>query len=67
MKAKLAQSQYQVVQLRDTLTTQKEYLNNLLGRDLDIPFRTEQVPPISPEEMDLKLARQTCSHAASGD
>ncbi len=59
VKAKLAQSQYQVVQLRDTLTTQKEYLNNLLGRDLDTPFRTEQVPPTSPEEMDLKLARQT--------
>ena len=59
VKAKLAQSQYQVVQLRDTLTTQKEYLNNLLGRDLDTPFRTEPVPPITPEEMDLKLARQT--------
>ena len=60
VKAKLAQSQYQVVQLRDTLTTQAEYLNNLLGRDLDTPFRTQQVPPISPEEMDLTLARQTC-------
>jgi outer membrane protein TolC len=59
VKAKLAQSQYQVVQLGDTLTTQKEYLNNLLGRDLDTPFRTQQLPPISPEEMDLTLARQT--------
>jgi outer membrane protein TolC len=59
VKAKLAQSQYQLIQLRDTLTTQKEYLNNLLGRDLDTPFRTQQVPPISPEEMDLTLARQT--------
>jgi outer membrane protein len=59
VKAKLAQAQYQVIQLRDTLITQKEYLNNLLGRDLDTPFRTEQVPPISPEEMDLRLARQT--------
>jgi outer membrane protein len=59
VKAKLAQAQYQIVQLGDTLTTQKEYLNNLLGRDLDTPFRTEQVPPISPEETDLKLARQT--------
>ena len=58
-KAKLAQAQYQVVQLRDTLTTQKEYLNNLLGRDLDTPFRTQQVSPITPAEMDLTLARQT--------
>jgi outer membrane protein TolC len=59
VKAKLAQSQYQVVQLHDTLTTQKEYLNNLLGRDLDTPFRTQPVPPLTSEEMDLTLARQT--------
>jgi outer membrane protein TolC len=59
VKAKLAQSQYQVVQLHDTLTTQKEYLNNLLGRDLDTPFGTQQVPPVSPEETDLTVARQT--------
>jgi outer membrane protein TolC len=58
-KAKLAQTRYQVVQLRDTLQTQKEQLNELLGRDLDTAFRTEQVPPISPSEMDLKAARQT--------
>jgi outer membrane protein len=58
-KAKLAQSRYQVVQLRDTLQTQKEQLNELLARDLDTPFRTEQVPPITPSEMDLKTARST--------
>jgi outer membrane protein TolC len=59
VKAKLAQSQYQVVQLTDTLLTQKEYLNNLLGRDLDVPFQTEPTPPITPEETDLTRARQT--------
>ena len=59
VKAKLAQAQYQVVQLNDTLQTQKEKLNSLLGRDLDTPFRTQPVPPIQPEETDLKLARQT--------
>ncbi len=58
VKAKLAQSQYQIIQLRDTLDTQKEQLNELLGRDVDIPFRTEPVPPITPAEMDLKAARQ---------
>jgi outer membrane protein TolC len=57
-KAQLAQSRYQVVQLQDTLTTQKEQLNELLARDLDVPFRTEQVPAITAEEMDLKTARQ---------
>src|ERR1700677_1970177 len=43
-KAKLAQANYQIAQLRDTLLTQKEQVNELLGRDLDIPFRTEPVP-----------------------
>jgi outer membrane protein len=59
VKAKLAQAKYQVVQLNDTLEIQKEKLNNLLGRDLDTPFRTQRVPPIQPEETNLKLARQT--------
>ncbi len=59
VKAKLAQAQYQIIQLNDTLLTQKERLNNLMGRDLDAPFRTQQVPPEQPEEIDLKLARQT--------
>lgn len=59
VKAKLAQAQYQIFQLTDTLETQKEKLNSLLGRDLDTPFRTQQVPPIQAAETDLKLARQT--------
>jgi outer membrane protein len=59
VKAKLAQAQYQIIQLRDTLDTQKEQLNELLARDVDVPFRTEPVPPITPAEMDLKAARQT--------
>lgn len=58
VKAKLAQAQYQVVELNDTLQTQKEKLNDLMGRDVDTPFRTQPVPPIQPEETDLKLARQ---------
>ena len=59
VKAKLAQAEYQVVELNDTLQTQKEKLNDLLGRDIDTPFRTQPVAPISLEETDLKLARQT--------
>src|SRR6202453_5317040 len=58
-KAKLAQANYQIAQLRDTLLTQKEQVNELLGRDLDIPFRTEPVPASTPEEMDLQTARHT--------
>jgi outer membrane protein TolC len=59
VKAKLAQSQHEVVVLEDNLETQKEHLNDLLGRDLETDFRTEPVPPVSPEETNLKLAQQT--------
>ena len=58
-KAQLAQAQQQLVTLGDNLQTQKEHLNDLLGRDIDTPFRTQQVPPATPEEMELKKARQT--------
>jgi outer membrane protein len=59
VKAKLAQAQYQVAELNDTLQTQKEKLNDLLGRDIDTPFRTQPVAPLTSEELDLRLARQT--------
>jgi outer membrane protein TolC len=57
VKAKLANEQYQLVQLRNTLDSRKEYLNLLLGRDIRTEFRTEQVPAASFEEVDLKLAQ----------
>ncbi len=59
VKARLAQAQYQIIELSDTLVTQKEQLNTLLGRDIDTPFRAEQVPAITAEESDMKLARTT--------
>jgi outer membrane protein len=59
VEAKLAQSQYQIVELNNNLQSQKEQLNDLLGRDIETDFRTEQVPPIAAEESDLKLAQQT--------
>jgi len=59
VKAKLAQAQHQMVVLKNNLETDKEHLNNLLGRDIDTPFRTQSTPPATAEEMDLKVARQT--------
>jgi outer membrane protein TolC len=59
VKAKLAQAQHQLVVLKNNLVIDKEHLNNLLGRDIDTPFRTQSTPPASAEEMDLKVARQT--------
>jgi outer membrane protein len=58
VKAKLAQAKYQVIQLQDQVQTRKEHLNDLLSRDLSIDFRTQPIPAESPEEMDLKVARQ---------
>jgi outer membrane protein TolC len=57
VKAKFANEKYKLAQLRNTLDTRKEYLNNLLGRDIRTEFRTEQVPVASFEEVDLKLAQ----------
>lgn len=59
VKAKLAQEQYKLFQLQDTLKTQKEQLNDLLGRDIRTEFTTEEVPAISPEEENLQAAQET--------
>jgi outer membrane protein TolC len=56
VKAKFANEQFKLVQLRNTLDSRKEYLNNLLGRDIRTEFSTEHVPVPSFEEVDLKLA-----------
>jgi outer membrane protein len=58
VKVQLAQAQLQQVTLQDTMQTQKENLNNLMGRDLAIDFRLNPVPDALPEEENIDLARQ---------
>jgi outer membrane protein len=58
VKAKLANERYTLVQLRNTVDSRKEYLNDLLGRDVRTEFRTEQVPAASFEEVELKTAQE---------
>jgi outer membrane protein len=58
VKLQLAQAQNQMVTFQDDLEIQKEHLNDLLARDLDTAFRTQPVPPATPEEMDQKQARE---------
>jgi len=58
VKLQLAQAQNQMITLQDDLEIQKEHLNDLLARDLDTVFRTQPVPPATPEEMELKQARE---------
>jgi outer membrane protein len=57
VKAKLANEEYKLVQLRNTLDSRKEYLNDLLGRDIRTDFRSEQVPSAAYEEVELRTAQ----------
>lgn len=59
VKAQLAQAELQVITLQDTIETQKENLNDLMGRDIRTEFRLGGVPEALPEEQDLELARKT--------
>ena len=58
VKAKLSQQRYQLLTLRDSLETQKESLNQLLGRDLDTAFSVEAQPVPADAEVDIAAARQ---------
>src|SRR5215813_2575159 len=58
VRAKLANEQYTLVQLRNTLDTRKEYLNDLLGRDIRTDFHVEAIPAPSFEEIELRLAQE---------
>ncbi|HUE42141.1 MAG TPA: TolC family protein [Candidatus Sulfotelmatobacter sp.] len=58
VKVQLAQAELQQVTLQDTIQTQKENLNNLMGRDLATDFRLGAVPDALPEEENIDLARQ---------
>jgi outer membrane protein TolC len=58
VKAKLSQQRYQLLVLEDTLASQKEVLNRLLGRDLTADFSVEDQPLPTPEELDLAEARK---------
>lgn len=58
VKAQVAQAELQEVTLQDALQTQKENLNNLLGRDVRTDFRVSGIPEALPEEKDLESARR---------
>ena len=59
VKVQLAQAELQIVTLQDALQTQKENLNNLMGRDIRSEFRISAVPEELPEEQNLEAARRT--------
>ncbi len=57
VKAKLAQERLSLMQNEDKLQSGKESLNDLLGRDINVAFRTVAVAEPSSTEEDLKAAQ----------
>lgn len=57
VKARLAQEQLTLLKLQDKEQTAKETLNDLLGRDINTPFTTAAVAPISSTEENLVEAQ----------
>lgn len=58
VKAKLSQERYRLLTLRDSLESQKESLNQLLGRDLETEFSVEAQPVPANAEIDIAAARR---------
>jgi len=58
VRAKLSRQRYQLIVLRNTVQTQKEGLNQLLGRELNTEFAVEAQPVPSEAEIDLAAARK---------
>jgi outer membrane protein TolC len=57
VKAKLAQAEQQRITLKNNLATQKEQLNDLLGRNILTEFAVNPVPEATALENDLEGAR----------
>jgi len=58
VRAKLSQQRYQLLTLRNLIESQKESLNQLLGRELSTPFSVEAQPLPSAAEIDIAAARE---------
>src|SRR5262249_33345197 len=57
VKTRLAKTEYEAINLSNELATQKEQLNNLLGRDVRIDFRVNPAPNMNGFPADLESAR----------
>jgi outer membrane protein TolC len=57
VKTRLAKSEYEASTLRDQLASQKEQLNQLLGRDVHAEFAVSPVQALNYYEVDLAAAR----------
>jgi outer membrane protein len=55
VKAQVARARYQILTLRDALTSQRESLNQLMGRDLKAEFNVQPVAGLTAYETDLDV------------
>ena len=58
VEARLAKSRYDLSVTEDGLVTQREALNQLLGRDVATPFRVDIIPEQDASDLTLDSARQ---------
>jgi outer membrane protein TolC len=58
VKTQLAKANYEVVKLQDSLQSQQEALNELLGRDLTTEFTVQVIPELATYELSLAEARR---------
>jgi outer membrane protein TolC len=56
--ARLAKAQYDLSVAENGLATQREHLNQLLGRDLTTPFRVDFMPETEAADIPLQVARE---------
>jgi outer membrane protein TolC len=59
--ARLATSRYQLSVAENGLATEREHLNQLLGRDLGTPFRVDAMPEDDATDLSLGTARDKAS------
>jgi len=57
VKTRLAKAEYDALTLRNAVSSQKERLNQLLGRVITTGFRVNPIPEMTPYEMDLAAAQ----------
>ena len=61
--ARLAKARYELSTAENSLTTQREHLNQLLGRALGTRFRVDPMPEDDPTDLTLEAARNKASHS----
>ena len=59
--ARLAKGRYELSVAENGLATQREHLNQLLGRDLGTPFRVDSMPEEDATDLTLDAARDKAS------